>query len=63
MQTRISGPCMGCEEREVGCHSKCEKYAEYQQKLDDYKNVVYKERNKEALFTGVSIGKRRTRSR
>lgn len=22
-------PCYGCDEREVGCHSECEKYKEY----------------------------------
>lgn len=22
-------PCKGCEERQVGCHGQCEKYAEY----------------------------------
>jgi hypothetical protein len=22
-------PCKGCQERQIGCHGKCEKYAEY----------------------------------
>lgn len=22
-------PCLGCKDREVGCHSKCERYKEY----------------------------------
>ena len=22
-------PCKGCQERQIGCHAKCEKYAEY----------------------------------
>lgn len=22
-------PCMNCEKRKVGCHSKCKEYAEY----------------------------------
>lgn len=25
----IDAPCKGCEERHVGCHSKCEKYAAF----------------------------------
>lgn len=25
----IQAPCKDCEERQVGCHSTCEKYAEY----------------------------------
>lgn len=25
----IDAPCKGCEDRKIGCHSKCEKYAAY----------------------------------
>ena len=25
----IDAPCKGCEERHVGCHSKCEKYSAF----------------------------------
>lgn len=27
---RYKSPCQFCEDREVGCHSKCEKYAAFQ---------------------------------
>jgi hypothetical protein len=27
-------PCKGCEERYVGCHSKCRKYIDYKTNLD-----------------------------
>ena len=26
-----SAPCMNCPDRVVGCHSKCEKYAEFKE--------------------------------
>lgn len=26
---RYKSPCQFCEDREVGCHSKCEKYADF----------------------------------
>ena len=29
---KIVCPCHHCEERQVGCHAKCEKYATYQRK-------------------------------
>lgn len=25
----MTAPCKGCPQRQVGCHGKCEKYAEY----------------------------------
>ena len=25
----IDAPCKGCEDRHIGCHSKCEKYATF----------------------------------
>lgn len=33
----IQAPCKGCEERQVGCHSTCEKYAEYKKKKNESK--------------------------
>ena len=28
-------PCMGCSNRELGCHGNCEKYAEYRNECID----------------------------
>lgn len=30
-------PCLGCENRELGCHSKCNKYKQYSDALAKYK--------------------------
>lgn len=30
-----NAPCKECEERQVGCHSTCELYKEFRQKLDE----------------------------
>lgn len=30
---RENSPCMDCEERQIGCHSNCERYQEYASKL------------------------------
>ena len=35
--------CYKCEEREPNCHSVCEKYAEYQKKLEKIKKKKMKE--------------------
>lgn len=41
-------PCKDCEDRELGCHSKCKKYQEYTEKMkeihkakDDWYNNTY----------------------
>lgn len=30
----IQSPCLGCEDRELHCHSACEKYIEYAAKVE-----------------------------
>lgn len=30
-----NSPCMGCSDRNTGCHSKCEKYKKYKNELDE----------------------------
>ena len=38
---KIKCPCKDCTDRQVGCHSKCEKHAEYQAECERaYKQVV-----------------------
>lgn len=29
-------PCKDCPDREVGCHSKCERYTSFRKELDEY---------------------------
>ena len=42
---RYMSPCKDCENRELGCHSNCEKYLEFR-KVIDHKNKEYR-KNKE----------------
>lgn len=37
---RPTPPCINCEERREGCHSKCEGYAEYQELNQKYKDEL-----------------------
>lgn len=41
-------PCMNCEKpiRHPGCHSNCEKHAEWQGKLREKQDQIYEEKNK-----------------
>lgn len=37
-----NSPCLNCEDRFVGCHAECEKYAEYQVILEAWKEEARK---------------------
>lgn len=37
-------PCKDCTDREIGCHSSCDKYATYRAIIDEYKNATYGQR-------------------
>lgn len=52
----IKGPCLNCEERYVGCHSKCKKYQQYRKELDEFNDRVAATRNKE--FADIARAKR-----
>ena len=48
----IHNPCKDCTDREVGCHGKCDKYAQYRKDLDKSKAI----RKKYATIKGVKNG-------
>lgn len=44
-------PCKGCASREVGCHSACEKYAEFRSGRQE----VYKKRTESRKYANAII--------
>ena len=46
----IESPCLGCEDRELGCHSSCEKYIEYQRVREEQKKIIRDQKLSEAQF-------------
>ena len=36
----VQAPCKGCEERQVGCHSQCERYLSYVKMKDEQKKEL-----------------------
>lgn len=40
-------PCMGCEERKVGCHATCEKYADFCELRDIEKEARMRKSSRE----------------
>lgn len=46
--------CYNCQERELLCHSKCEKYKQYRQMLDK----IIKKKSEENNYIGHVVGAR-----
>lgn len=45
----LDAPCKGCDERYAGCHSKCQKYMEFRNTLDEYNKEERKKTNAEYM--------------
>ena len=44
-----ASPCLGCENREIGCHGSCERYQAWRQDLSERTAAENKERRRAAL--------------
>lgn len=42
----IYPPCKGCNERYIGCHSQCEQYKAYKDKVDEQAKAQNKAKHK-----------------
>lgn len=43
-------PCKGCEEREVGCHSKCERFVAEKARADANGDIIRRKRADNAIM-------------
>ena len=48
-------PCKDCTDREIGCHSSCDKYATYRAIIDEYKNATYGQRKAGASIESIGV--------
>lgn len=46
----LKAPCKGCEERQVGCHSKCTKYKQFKQEVDKMRKYE-EEKQKQLVYS------------
>ena len=60
MTKRAEAPCLGCNNRYIGCHSECIKYKDFRQQLDAELKIFnsYKEGY---AYRGDSIRRNRAR--
>ena len=42
MESRTSTPCYGCQDRAVGCHSKCDRYISWSKEHNEKRMAAYK---------------------
>ena len=53
---RVWAPCKDCPDRVIGCHSHCEKYAEYKRVNNEYNKSLREARLREDDYNGFRIG-------
>ena len=46
----INSPCLNCSKRFVGCHSTCDDYILYRNKLKEYKDYMNQNKSAEATI-------------
>ena len=51
----IDSPCKDCQDRFLGCHSKCEKYIAFRKKRDEQLDEINKQKKFEANLTNYII--------
>ena len=57
MRTKIQSPCLGCSDRQSGCHGKCELYQAYKKAAEEEKEN--NKRSKDAFLSYAAERKRR----
>lgn len=50
-----SAPCFGCEQRELGCHSTCERYGEFRKALDEYNAIIAEYNAREKMVVDYQV--------
>lgn len=54
--------CKGCTERHVGCHSECENYITFKEKLEQQNKQIKKEQMKHNLVSNINWNTKRSRT-
>lgn len=50
LNSLIKAPCKDCDFRQVGCHSRCPAYIDYQKRMKDYKAKVRKDKEADLVI-------------
>jgi citrate lyase synthetase len=54
---RVHNSCLGCTDRYVGCHSKCEKYKTYKEEMTKLEDIVNKKKKKYSGYVEYKYSK------
>lgn len=55
----MKGPCLGCTDRHLGCHSECERYKQYQRNLEEAKQKEQQQKDYRNQYFDARYGYRR----
>lgn len=50
-------PCQGCGDRDVGCHSECEKYKVWRKKMDEKQIAEYQKKQARNTMSSTAVRK------
>ena len=50
-------PCMGCEDRQVGCHITCDRFVEWSAKNEDAVKENFKKRSTDYYIIGSRVNR------
>jgi len=48
-------PCSGCKDREIGCHSTCDKYLDFRKRLEEKKELERQAKSENNILVGYYI--------
>lgn len=54
--TNIHAPCLNCQDRQIGCHGKCQNFIEFQAKNDVVKRKRLEAKQKEEMLNSCLNG-------
>jgi hypothetical protein len=56
-------PCLGCKDREVGCHGRCEIYKAWTERHEEYLKRVREQKQTDSDFIAVRVEHRGRKKR
>lgn len=56
----MNAPCKDCSDRQVGCHSACEKYLDFRKEVDEINKIKFAEKEQRRFIAehNLALSKR-----
>ena len=54
----VQSPCLNCQNKFLGCHSTCQTYLEFKEKINIEKELIRKQKESKNLYFGYKQAQR-----